>query len=498
MGRKSELGSISLQVKLMFAFAATIILIFGMNAFMYVNINYFMKRLDSIYVSNINLNELEEELMNVQSSMTMFLNTKTSDAMQEYYKHEQSYGNAIKSLEEEKSSDRLKLMERNIKRMSEHYLTLTNQTVEAKRGRNVEKYKVRYENATALYSYISTYIYSLNNGLFKNNSANYLALSNSIRSLERLSTFLIMSIASANIIIILIITQTITRPLKILAKTANQVAEGNFDVEVVEVSSHDEVGVVTKAFDQMVISIRDYITKLKESVENERNLKERELRMESHLKDAQLKYLQAQINPHFLFNTLNAGVQLAMLEGAEKTCEYVQNVAEFLRYSIKKNHEVVTLQEEIELVDHYLYILNVRYCGAICYEKHIDENYTRIKVPSMILQPLVENSFQYGIRDIEWQGKIELSVYYEETDICVSILDNGLGMEEELVEQINKKRVREKKESRESNGIGLNNVMERLSLYFNSEKVVTVSSKGKNCGTEVRLYLPFHQEENHV
>ncbi len=498
MRRKNELGSISLQVKLMFAFAATIILIFGMNAFMYVNINYFIKRLDSIYVSNINLNGLEEELMNVQSSMTMFLNTKTSDAMQEYYKHEQNYGNAIKSLEEEKSSDRLKLMERNIKRMSEHYLTLTNQTVEAKRGRNVEKYKVRYENATALYSYISTYIYSLNNGLFKNNSANYLALSNSIRSLERLSTFLIMSIASANIIFILIITQTITRPLKILAKTANQVAEGNFDVEVVEVSSHDEVGVVTKAFDQMVISIRDYITKLKESVENERNLKERELRMESHLKDAQLKYLQAQINPHFLFNTLNAGVQLAMLEGAEKTCEYVQNVAEFLRYSIKKNHEVVTLKEEIELVDHYLYILNVRYCGAICYEKHIDENYTRIKVPSMILQPIVENSFQYGIRDIEWQGKIELSVYYEETDICVCILDNGLGMEEELVEQINKKRAREKKESRESNGIGLNNVMERLSLYFNSEKVVTVSSKGKNCGTEVRLYLPFHQEENHV
>lgn len=498
MRRKNELGSISLQVKLMFAFAATIILIFGMNAFMYVNINYFIKRLDSIYVSNINLNGLEEELMNVQSSMTMFLNTKTSDAMQEYYKHEQNYGNAIKSLEEEKSSDRLKLMERNIKRMSEHYLTLTNQTVEAKRGRNVEKYKVRYENATALYSYISTYIYSLNNELFKNNSANYLALSNSIRSLERLSTFLIMSIASANIIIILIITQTITRPLKILAKTANQVAEGNFDVEVVEVSSHDEVGVVTKAFDQMVISIRDYITKLKESVENERNLKERELRMESHLKDAQLKYLQAQINPHFLFNTLNAGVQLAMLEGAEKTCEYVQNVAEFLRYSIKKNHEVVTLKEEIELVDHYLYILNVRYCGAICYEKHIDENYTRIKVPSMILQPIVENSFQYGIRDIEWQGKIELSVYYEETDICVCILDNGLGMEEELVEQINKKRAREKKESRESNGIGLNNVMERLSLYFNSEKVVTVSSKGKNCGTEVRLYLPFHQEENHV
>jgi len=496
MGRKNEFVGISLQVKLMLAFAATIVLVFGMNAYMYVNINYFINRLDSIYVSNINLNELEEELTNVQTSMTKFLNTKTTDAMEEYYKHEQSYRNAIKTLKAEKSSDKLKLMERNIKKMSEHYLLLTNQTIEAKRGRNVEKYKVRYENATASYSYISTYIYSLNNGLFKNNSVNYLALSNSIRSLERLSTFLIMSIASANIIVILILTQTITRPLKILAKTANQVAEGNFDVEVVEVSSHDEVGVVTKAFDQMVISIRDYITRLKESVENERNLKERELRMESHLKDAQLKYLQAQINPHFLFNTLNAGAQLAMFEGAESTCEYVQNVAEFFRYSIKKNHEVVALHEEIELVDHYIYILNVRYSGAIHYEKHIDNRLTEIEVPSMILQPIVENSFQYGLRDIEWEGKIVLSVYLNGEEICVSVFDNGVGMEEELVKQLNKRKTREKKGNKDSNGIGLNNVMERLSLYFNHEEVVTISSEGMNCGTEVTFHLPWKCEEN--
>jgi sensor histidine kinase YesM len=498
MGRKNEFVGISLQVKLMLAFAATIVLVFGMNAYMYVNINNFINRLDSIYVSNINLNELEEELTNLQTSMTKFLNTKTTDAMEEYYKHEQSYRNAIKSLKVEKSSDKLKLMERNIKMMSEHYLLLTNQTIEAKRGRNVEKYKVRYENATASYSYISTYIYSLNNGLFKSNSVNYLALSNSIRSLERLSTFLIMSIASANIIVILILTQTITRPLKILAKTANQVAAGNFDVEVVEVSSHDEVGVVTKAFDQMVISIRDYITRLKESVENERNLKEQELRMESHLKDAQLKYLQAQINPHFLFNTLNAGAQLAMFEGADSTCEYVQNVAEFFRYSIKKNHEVVALHEEIELVDHYIYILNVRFSGAIHYEKYIDDRLTETKVPSMILQPIVENSFQYGLRDIEWDGKIVLSVYLNEDVICVSIFDNGIGMEEELVNQINTRKAREKKGDKDSNGIGLSNVMERLSLYFNHEGVVTVSSGGKNCGTEVTFHLPWKQEENHV
>lgn len=96
--------------------------------------------------------------------------------------------------------------------------------------------------------------------------------------------------------------------------------------------------------------------------------------MEAHLKDAKLKYLQAQINPHFLFNTLNAGAQLAMMEGADKTYQYVQNVADFFRYNVKRDDEPVTLSNEIELVDNYIYILNVRFSGEIKYRKNIDED----------------------------------------------------------------------------------------------------------------------------
>lgn len=92
-------------------------------------------------------------------------------------------------------------------------------------------------------------------------------------------------------------------------------------------------------------------------------MKEKELLMETHLKDAQLKYLQAQINPHFLFNSLNAGAQLAMMESADRTYDYIQNMAAFFRYNIKKDHDEVTLEEEIRLVDNYIYILNVRFSG---------------------------------------------------------------------------------------------------------------------------------------
>lgn len=488
----------TLQRKLSLTFIATILIILIMNVFMYQNINRVITRLDNVYRSNLNLNILEEALDEVQISMTDYLNTKTTDAMENYYKSEQVYRNLTYELYDKPSKDPLLLMERNIKKMSIRYLDLTSQTIDAKRGRNIEKYKQRYDNASSLYSYISTYIYSLNNEQFKDNSINYTALSASIRSLESVSTFLLISIALGNIILITLMTQTITRPLKILARTANQVAEGNFMVNLVEVKSKDEVGVVTKAFDKMVVNLREYITKLTVSMESEQKLRENELRMEAHLKDAQLKYLQAQINPHFLFNTLNAGAQLAMMESADRTYTYIQNMAEFYRYNLKKNNEIVTLQEEIELVDIYIYILNVRFSGDIHFEKEIDETVIQKKVPSMILQPLVENSINYGIRNVEWEGKIKLSIYRKEQRIFIRVKDNGVGMLAAQIEKILSNLPSKAALSRDSNGIGLNNVIGRVRLFFDRQDIIQIHSDGEGKGTEVILMLPMEEGDSYV
>ena len=492
---KSKFKSLPLQTKLVAVYCFTTVLILAINIFMYSNINNMLGRLDQIYVSNINLNELSDSLEQVRGNLNNYLNTKTTDAMDGYYKAYQDYTEQLDKLNSNVTGDESGRMERNIKEMSLQYLELTDQSIEAKRGRNVEKYRTYSEEADKLYGYITTYINSLNNEQFKSNSASYSVLSVTLRYVEIVNTLVLVAVAIINVLLVIMVIRNITKPLKTLSEVANQVAEGNLDVETVEVDSKDEVGVVTNTFNQMIVSVRNNIEKLKESMENERVLKEKELMMETHLKDAQLKYLQAQINPHFLFNTLNAGAQLAMMEDADRTYEYIQNVADFFRYNIKKNHDSVSLREELEMVDTYIYILNVRFSGEIHYEKNVDEDLEHISVPVMILQPVVENSVNYGICDIGWEGKINLSVYRQDDFVYISIEDNGIGIEQDKIDKIMASELKESDVKGDSNGIGLDNVIGRLKLYYDRDDVFEISSPGHNKGTKVIIRIPLEEEK---
>ena len=309
------LYDLSLQGKISSIYILTNLFVCLVNILLILGINRMSGEMEMVYRDNLNLNELSESLDAVQSSMTDYLNAKTSDSLEEYYRNSQNYIQLVDGLEDEINGDSYDRMKRNIKHMSGQYLEIADQTIDAKRGRNVEKYRTRYENATQMYDYINTYIHSLNNQQFKNNSENYTELAQAFRLFETLGIAVIIVVIVLNVCIITKLVGTIISPLKMLAKSADEVANGNFEVELLEVQTRDEIGVVGRAFNQMVVSIREYIERIRHSMEVERVMKEKELLMETHLKDAQLKYLQAQINPHFLFNTLNAGAQLAMLEG---------------------------------------------------------------------------------------------------------------------------------------------------------------------------------------
>ena len=452
--------------------------------------------IDDIYASNALLNEINSTLYNVQKNMSDYLSVNNTDSLGLYYTRIQNYTSIIEKLNNTVVNDTSLLLERNIRQISYSYMELTDKAVESKRGRNIEKYKSYYEESKTIYDYLTSSIYSLNNYRFAENSTNYQILSESLQYSEIMNVIVLGLVATASVILLILFAKSITQPLKRLVDSADFITNGNLDIELPLEEGNDEVSVLTKAFNQMVYHLRDYIVQIKVSAEHETQMKAKEVLMEAHLKEAELKYLQAQINPHFLFNTLNAGAQLAMLEGADRTYNYTQSVANFYRYNISKKQEIVTIKEELELIDNYLYIMNVRFQGDIQYTKDVDEKFLSVPLPIMSLQPIVENCMNYGIRNIDWPAQIMICVYQEDEEVCIAIRDNGIGMKKEKIEEIYRKAPQEKDNSETvgSNGIGLANVISRLELFYNKTDMIEITSEGENQGTEVAIFIPLEEK----
>lgn len=481
---------ISIRNKLLFIFLIPTIMLLSINAYIYAEINTMIDDISGIYASNAMLNDLQISLTQVHRYLETFLDTRDTEAIEGYLRNQQEFSNILERLNGRLLDDDSMITQKNIRSISEEYIRTANRAVEAKRGRNVVKYKEYYDDADRLFSYINSYIYSLNNRQLQRNSQNYEALFTSLKYSETANLTILCMTSALVTLLVFLLTRGITDPLRRLAEAAEQVARGSLIAEVSGPVANDEVGIVTAAFNQMVASLKDNMEQARQRIELESAMKEKQLLMEAHLKDTQLKYLQSQINPHFLFNTLNACAQLAMLEGADRTYTYVQNVADFYRYNVRKNDGVATLAEEIGLVDNYIYIINVRFSGEIHFIKEIEEGVTDVPMPAMILQPLVENSINHGLRDVEWEKKIWLSVYRENDRICVSVRDNGVGISPERTQSILNNGLNGDGLQEHTTGVGLRNVIGRLRLFYNRDDVMEITSTGSGMGTEVAVFIP--------
>ncbi len=493
---KTKWKDLSLTSKLILEVGFIAGLLLFMNMAFYTQINRSIKKLDNVYASNVDMTLLSSSLNAVQDNMYQYLKVKSSESLMDYYESEGTCRELLGKLSNEKTNNSVKLLERNIRQMSETYLENTAETVAAKRGRNVKKYKTKYEETSELYGYIQSAMDELNNQLFQNNTQSYDSLRQVLKYLEISNMAIMFAIVICGFFLVLYVTGDMVSPLKNMAETAALVGQGNFNVKMHASDARDELGAVTRAFNTMVENLDIYMAKTKESMEKEQQMMERELLMENHLKEAQLKYLQSQINPHFLFNSLNAGAQLAMMEDAEKTGIFVQKMADFFRYNVKKGEEDATLEEELDAVDNYIYILNVRFAGDIHFEKEVDETVENIRIPSMILQPVVENAVNHGIRDIEWEGKINLSVHRQEENVEICIRDNGKGMTEAQIKSVLEGSSMQEEDRGDSTGIGMNNVISRLELYYEKKNLVEIYSDGPGKGTEVILNLPAERRQN--
>src|SRR5699024_1044080 len=270
----------------------------------------------------------------------------------------------------------------------------------------------------------------------------------------------------------------ITQPIHALSAAAQEVSQGNLQGEKVHIQSNDELKLLGDTFNQMRANIHDLVEEIKDQSE-----------LDQLLKDMEIKHLQNQINPHFLFNTLNTMSKMAYLEDAHSTSSLIESVAALLRHNLGDIDKSVTLGDEVEVVKGYFRIQQIRFSERIHVSLSIDESCLAIKIPRLTLQPLVENAFIHGIEGREEGGVISIRIFPTTNYVIVEVSDDGVGMREETIEEILSLARREEEHVGHSTGIGLTNVIRRLQLFYQVDNLVDIDSK-QGEGTTVRLHLP--------
>ncbi len=273
-----------------------------------------------------------------------------------------------------------------------------------------------------------------------------------------------------------LLSRHLSRPVKELSFAMGQVERGDFSVRI-ETDRLDELGTLSKGFNSMV---QEYRLNLDRSVKRQKELN-----------DVQLRLMQAQLNPHFLYNTLDAMKWLGVTHHVPKVAALATDLATILRTSISRE-EMVTLEAELALIDHYINIQSIRFEDRFTCEIDVKEEFQNCLVPKLVLQPLVENAILHGVSGRE-DGYVKLWAERDGEALVLSVSDNGCGMPEELVEKLNSpdKRI-------QGGHLGLYNVDSIIRLHFGGEYGISArSDRGKGSCVSVRLPL-VRKEEAHA
>uniref|UniRef100_UPI0025E96772 sensor histidine kinase n=1 Tax=Treponema sp. TaxID=166 RepID=UPI0025E96772 len=459
---------------------------------------YFIQNLGSSYESNTELTEFSQAITSTEKAMENYINYRTFESIDAYYNARTKVEDSYEGLQNFPSHNEISHKEYIIHQLTEAFLYYGNMAISARRANNDNEMSLNYNYAMESYNYLISQILELNNLRMQQNAVLYNENQDKILTANIMS-MLFFLIFSLLIFIVLYLTITsIMDPLVEISNVAHKLARRDFDVPLFNRDSNDEIGNICKAFDRMTISIREYIDTIWEKARTEAELKEKEIEMQALYTDAQLRALQNQINPHFLFNTLNTGAQLAMMENADKTCFFIEQVADFFRYNIQQQSRTVSIDEELGLVDNFVYIMKVRFGNRLEFIKDIQDIGFPQKIPSMTLQPLVENCIKHGLKNSK--GIVKLTVEMDVNNIIISISDNGEGMPEKTREAIFSSmstgvtRLSSDllDDNASHNGTGLINVFMRLQLQFHNEDVFDITSGDDGIGTKFIIRIPNH------
>ena len=271
------------------------------------------------------------------------------------------------------------------------------------------------------------------------------------------------------------VAKSITLPIQRLCDSMERVQEGDFSVSDIVVDSENEIGSLTKSFNVMTQRIHELMVQ---------NIREQEAKRKS-----ELKALQSQINPHFLYNTLDSIIWMAEGKKNEEVVLMTASLARLLRQSISNEDELVSIGQEIEYARGYLTIQKMRYKDKLEFQIEVEPSILNIRLIKLVLQPVIENAIYHGLKYKESRGFLQVKGFMKNGNVVLQVIDDGVGMDQETLDHIYERH----KVDYHSNGVGIYNVQKRLQLYYGNEYGIVYESKVGE-GTTATITIPGQQE----
>lgn len=289
-------------------------------------------------------------------------------------------------------------------------------------------------------------------------------------ALKNIALYLFVAFIFISLLSSFILSSTLTSPIKELNRKFKLIEKGDLTVSI-KVKGKDEIGELNHSFNNMVQKLKMLISSLLEEQKKK--------------SDMEFQILQAQINPHFLYNTLDSIKWLAVIQNVDTISDMTTALINLLKYNISKNVITVSLSEELESIVNYIKIQKYRFGDIFNIEYNIEEVTKEIQILRFVLQPIVENAIIHGFECVENQGIITINSRVDGTDLVIEVIDNGVGMDGDTLNIItNSENFRKK-----FNGIGVQNVQDRIKVYFGEKYGLSFESKLGE-GTKVTLTLP--------
>lgn len=427
--------------------------------------------------NNYNLNfkeEMDESLYKLVVGSTTFESIGEDESLKDPYEQldelESEFQNLLKITADKESRVWLQILLRNVDTLRDRVDDIRmNMEKDGSYDTNIEMLESDIYILTELIQDdIQYYIY------YETTSMEYLTqqLNQRVHSFTVICVATIILLSILVVLVVVAIVRNIIKPIDELAEVTEEIAEGNFSVRA-NINTDDEIAVLADSVNDMSRSLEEMVEKIKAD--------------ERKMRRADLRLLQEQINPHFLYNTLDTIVWLIEGNSSDKAVNMVMSLSEFFRLVLSKGKEYITIQEEEFHIRSYLEIQQVRYHDILDYEIRIPEELYPYKIIKLTLQPLIENSLYHGIKYKRAKGKITISGNLENGLIHFRVEDNGVGMKPEELEKLQREIQKPCKETEK--GFGLANVNERIRMNYGSRFGMTIDSvEGK--GTCVEIVIP--------